>query len=119
MWRPAFFLIRKFWLSKIPSTIPDRERDFDFFLAPFFAVQARSRALPHGVFQMSEVQDWTLPPELERERVLLMPEIERITSLSHDTITKYYADKLVRVSPRRIGMKLKDVLAIATPRNPV
>jgi hypothetical protein len=53
---------------------------------------------------------------LELERVALMPEIERLTSLSHDTITKHYGDKLVRVSPRRIGMRIKDVLAIPKAR---
>jgi hypothetical protein len=65
---------------------------------------------------MSEVQDQPLSP-LELERVALMPEIERLTSLSHDTIVKHYRDKLVRVSPRRIGMRIKDVLTIAVPRD--
>jgi hypothetical protein len=52
---------------------------------------------------------------LELMRVASMPEIERLTGLSHDTITKHHSDKLVRVSPRRIGMRVKDALAIAVP----
>jgi hypothetical protein len=65
---------------------------------------------------MSADQEPQLSP-LELMRVAGMAEIERLTGLSHDVITKHYADKLVRVSPRRIGMRIKDVLAIAVPRD--
>jgi hypothetical protein len=62
---------------------------------------------------MPEIQDPPpLPPEIELERVLSMPEIMRLTTLSHDTIVKHYRHRLVRISPRRIGMRLKDVLQI-------
>jgi hypothetical protein len=52
---------------------------------------------------------------LELERICPMEEIEQLTNLSHDTIVKHHRDKLVRTSPRRIGMPLKHVLAIAVP----
>jgi hypothetical protein len=54
---------------------------------------------------------------LELLRVAALPEVKRITGLSADTLKKHYADKIVRVSPRRIGMRIRDVLAIGTPRN--
>jgi hypothetical protein len=60
------------------------------------------------------------PPELtplELMRVAAMPEIERLTGLSHDTITTHYRHLLVKTSPRRIGMRIRDVLSIAVPRD--
>jgi hypothetical protein len=60
-------------------------------------------------------QDPQLSP-LELERVAFMPEVERMTSLHAETIKRHYGHLLVHVSPRRIGMKIKDVLAIAVPR---
>jgi hypothetical protein len=49
---------------------------------------------------------------LELERVAGMPEVERLTNLSSDTIKKHYREYLVHVSPRRIGMRIKHVLVI-------
>jgi hypothetical protein len=49
---------------------------------------------------------------LELERVAGMPEVERLTNLSSDTLKKHYRNKIVHVSPRRIGMRVKDALAI-------
>jgi hypothetical protein len=65
---------------------------------------------------MSDDQEPQLSP-LELMRVAGMAEIEQLTGLSHDTITTHYRDKLVRVSPRRIGMRIKDVLNIAVPKD--
>jgi hypothetical protein len=45
-----------------------------------------------------------------------MPEAERITSLDEDTIKRRFPEWVVRVSDRRIGMKLKHILAIASGR---
>jgi hypothetical protein len=53
------------------------------------------------------------PSWLQLESVLRPPEVERITSLSWDTITRNHRDKVVDLSPRRVGTKLKDALAIA------
>jgi hypothetical protein len=52
------------------------------------------------------------PRWLELERVLPLTEIEEITSLSPDSVRRHHRDKLIHISPRRLGMKLKDVLAI-------
>jgi hypothetical protein len=53
------------------------------------------------------------PTWLELERVLELPEVEEITSLSSDSIKRHHRDKLVNLSPRRLGMKLRNALAIA------
>ena len=53
------------------------------------------------------------PTWLELERVLELPEVEEITSLSVDSIKRHHRDKLVNLSPRRLGMKMRNALAIA------
>jgi hypothetical protein len=52
------------------------------------------------------------PSWLELERVLPPTEVEEMTSLSWDTITRVHRDKVVDLSPRRRGMKLKHVLGL-------
>ena len=52
---------------------------------------------------------------LERERVLEPPEVERLSTLSWDTIERHYGDKIIRLSKRRVGMKLKDVISLRMP----
>jgi hypothetical protein len=54
----------------------------------------------------------TTPTWLELERVCLMPEVARVTTLSNDTIKRRYRHYLVNLSQRRIGMKLRHVIAI-------
>jgi hypothetical protein len=51
---------------------------------------------------------------LELERICEMPEVVRVTSLSNDTVKRRYRHYLVNLSQRRIGMKLRHVLAITT-----
>jgi hypothetical protein len=52
---------------------------------------------------------------LELERVLLMPEAERITGLSHDTLKRNFPDKIIQLSRRRIGMKVKHAISLRMP----
>jgi hypothetical protein len=54
---------------------------------------------------------------LDLERVAAKPEIERLTGMNFHSIKRHYANKIVRLSPRRIGMRIKDVLSIAVPRD--
>jgi hypothetical protein len=51
------------------------------------------------------------------ERIIPISRVSRITSLSEDTIKRRYKDRIVQLSPRRIGMKLKDALAITAGRS--
>lgn len=60
-------------------------------------------------------QTITAPSWLELESVKpLKPDVEKITSLSSDTLKRHYPDRVVKLSPRREGMKLRDALAIAS-----
>ena len=58
--------------------------------------------------EKTERQSW-----LELESVKPLPEVEKITSLSTDTLKRHHPDKIVKLSPRREGMKLRHALAIA------
>lgn len=58
----------------------------------------------------------------ELERVILLestskkhtgPTVKDITSLSADTIKRRYAKKVLRMSEKRVGMKMRDALEIA------
>jgi hypothetical protein len=51
---------------------------------------------------------------LELERVLPMAEACEQTSLSADTLQRRYPELIVRLSPRRKGIKLRNVLAISS-----
>jgi len=53
------------------------------------------------------------PSWIELESVKKMPVVEKITSLSGDNLRRNYPDFIVKLSPRRDGMKLKHALAIA------
>ena len=58
----------------------------------------------------------------EMESVLLLeskrknrtaPTVEELTSLSADSVQRHYPHLICRPSPGRVGMKMKDALAIA------
>jgi hypothetical protein len=53
----------------------------------------------------------SLPP-LMLERVLSMREAEEMTSLSAETLERLFPQFVIRLSPRRRGVKLKHCLAI-------
>jgi hypothetical protein len=61
---------------------------------------------------MGAVKKVDRPTWLELERVVPLSEVEEITSLSHDSISRHHKDKIVALTPTRRGMRLKDVLAI-------
>jgi hypothetical protein len=55
----------------------------------------------------------SLSPELEQRRIVTMQEAVELTTLSEDTLARNYPDLIIRLSPRRKGMRLGDVLTIA------
>jgi len=61
---------------------------------------------------MSDVEDQPFT-KLELESVKPLPVAEGITSLSQDGLRKHYGKYIVKLSDRRVGMKLKHALAIA------
>ena len=53
-----------------------------------------------------------LPPALELDRIISMREAEEVSSLSVDSLKRHHADKLIELSPRRLGMRLRDALML-------
>ena len=54
---------------------------------------------------------------LEGERVISLAEAGRLNDLSIDTLKRNHTALIVRTSAGRLGMRLKDALAIAQPLN--
>ena len=48
----------------------------------------------------------------EMESVKSLSEVERLTSLDRDTLVRVYPEYLVKLSPKRWGMKFRNVLKI-------
>lgn len=59
----------------------------------------------------AELKTLSTPP-FELERVITLAEAAELTGLSRDSLQRHYARLIRRLSPRRVGMKLRDVLAI-------
>jgi hypothetical protein len=51
----------------------------------------------------------------ELERMLTLDEVAEFRGLSKDGIRRHYAHLIRRLSPRRVGMKLRDALTIGNP----
>jgi hypothetical protein len=54
----------------------------------------------------------TISRELEAQRIISLSEASVLTGLSVDTLRRRY--RVLKLSPRRIGMRLSDVLAIGS-----
>ena len=52
---------------------------------------------------------WT---KFELEAVKPLRQVEELTSLDRDTLTRVYPEFIVKLSPKRYGMKFKNVLKI-------
>jgi hypothetical protein len=51
---------------------------------------------------------------LELERIIPLDEVERLTTLSEDSLRRHHSHLIRKLSPRRCGMKLRDVIAIGS-----
>lgn len=51
-----------------------------------------------------------LPDELKFDRIISLREAEQISSLSADSWKLNHPDKIIRLSPRRVGVRLRDAL---------
>jgi hypothetical protein len=58
---------------------------------------------------------FNLSPELELERIITILQASNVSTLSEDTIRRRHADKIIKLSPRRDGMKLRDALSLRRP----
>lgn len=50
-------------------------------------------------------------------QIISMPEAERISGLSHDTLKRRHPEKIIKLSPRRNGMRLVDALFLEAKSN--
>ena len=55
---------------------------------------------------------YRLPPELEGEKIVSLREAYELTGLSPDAWRDHYPHLILRLSPRRLGIKLKHVLGV-------
>jgi hypothetical protein len=58
---------------------------------------------------------FTLPAELMGEQIVSLQVAAEISGLSVDTWKRCYSDLIIRLSPRRLGVKLKDALGVGEP----
>jgi hypothetical protein len=56
-----------------------------------------------------------LPTELQQERIVSMTEAAEISGLSIDSWKRHYRHLIIRLSARRLGVKLKDALRLGQP----
>jgi hypothetical protein len=61
---------------------------------------------------MAEDHNYPRSERLELERIAPLPEAARLCGLSPDTIKRRYPDKIIRLSPRRLGMRVKHALML-------
>jgi hypothetical protein len=72
------------------------------------------RSEPVRSTPMNDV-DLERPPKWDKyelERVMSLRRVEDMTSLDRDTLVRVYKDYLVKLSPKRWGMKFRNVLKI-------
>jgi hypothetical protein len=56
-----------------------------------------------------------LPADRELDRIISLQEAERISNLSVESWKRNHSDKIVTLSPRRIGIRLRDALMLWKP----
>ena len=56
--------------------------------------------------------DFKLPPVLELDRIITLQEAKKISSLSVNSWKRNHPDKIVELSPRRLGVRLRDALML-------
>jgi hypothetical protein len=59
--------------------------------------------------------DSDFPRDRELDRVVSMQEASRLMGISPETIRRRYRDKILQLSERRQGMRLRDALRVDEP----
>jgi hypothetical protein len=55
-----------------------------------------------------------LSPELQLERIISLQEAEKVSDLSADSWKRHHSDKVIKLSPRRLGVRLRDALMLGS-----
>jgi hypothetical protein len=53
-----------------------------------------------------------LSREIELERIVSLQEAARLRNISIDTLRRRHREKIIQISPRRQGMRLRDALML-------
>ena len=61
---------------------------------------------------MSVDEDFKLPTKHELDRIISLQEAEQVSSLSPSSWKRNHPDKIVELSPRRLGVRLRDALLL-------
>ena len=64
---------------------------------------------------MSPDDDFKLSPDLELQRIITLQEARNISSLSSNSWKRHHSDKIIEMSPRRLGVRLRDALMLKPP----
>jgi hypothetical protein len=51
-------------------------------------------------------------PAVEQWRIVSLDEAVRLSGMSKDGLVRYHKDKFIKLSPRRVGMRLRDALLL-------
>jgi hypothetical protein len=60
--------------------------------------------------------DFKLSPELELEQIISLQCAEKVSDLSQDSWKRHHRDKLVKLSPRRYGVRLRHALMLSSEK---
>jgi hypothetical protein len=96
-----------------PRTSKGRDRARDH--AELLAGTADQPQLLAGPAGMTFVPTSRLLTELEGERIISLADAARLNDVSVDTLKRRHADKILQMSDRRYGMRLKHALTLAQP----
>ncbi len=47
-----------------------------------------------------------MPSTIELQRIVPLMEAARLAGISEDTLKRHHGDKIIRLSPRRLGMRV-------------
>jgi hypothetical protein len=62
---------------------------------------------------MSQIPPVSTQFNIELERIAPLTEAAKLSSLSPDTLAREHSDKIIKLSPRRSGMRVRDALMLA------
>jgi hypothetical protein len=67
---------------------------------------------------MSPDDNFKLSPALELEQIVSLQNAEKLSGLSEDSWKRHHADKIIELSPRRLGVRLRHALMLGTKSQP-
>lgn len=59
------------------------------------------------------LEDHPLPTEVQLMRIINIRQAAELAGVSTRTMQRIHADKIIRISPGRLGMRVRDALMIA------